>query len=335
MIEVLNLTKKYGSHTAVNNISFTVSAGEIVGFLGPNGAGKTTTMNIMTGFNSATAGSVKIGGMDILDEPEKAKKHIGYLPDTPPLYGDMTVMEYLRFVCDIKSVKGPDRKPMLNEIMEITKITDVSKRIIKNLSKGYRQRVGLAQSLVGFPDVLIFDEPTVGLDPKQIIETRDVIKTLGRKHTVILSSHILSEVSVVCDRVIIINKGEIVASDTPTMLAQSLIQGNKLSLRVKGADKDIKNALLSCDVLTDVSVTGSLEDGCCDVSVEGSPEVDIREAVFFKLASHNLPIYKMNASDLTLEEIFLQVTGDDQHADNADDNHDENAGDESKEAVNE
>ncbi len=214
MIEVKNLTKKFGPHTAVDNISFVVNDGEIVGFLGPNGAGKTTTMNMMTGFISSTAGTVRINGFDILDDPVKAKKELGYLPDVPPVYGDMTVEEYLKFVCDLKKVKKQDRVAMINEIVTVTKLEDVYKRLIKNLSKGYRQRVGLAQALVGNPDVLILDEPTSGLDPKQIMEMRQLIRNLGKKHTVILSSHILSEVSEICDRIIIINKGKIVASDS-------------------------------------------------------------------------------------------------------------------------
>ena len=220
MIEVNNLTKQYGQHKAVDNISFKVEKGEILGFLGPNGAGKSTTMNIITGYISATEGTVKVDGFDILEQPGEVKKRIGYLPELPPLYMDMTVEEYLTFVCNIKKVSVHKQKEMLGKVMNAVKITDMRKRLIKNLSKGYKQRVGLAQAMIGEPQVLILDEPTVGLDPKQIIEIRNVIKSLGKDHTIILSSHILSEVSAVCDRVLIINKGKIVAIDTPENLAK-------------------------------------------------------------------------------------------------------------------
>ena len=308
MIEVRNLTKRYGQHVAVNNISFTVEEGEIVGFLGPNGAGKTTTMNIITGFISATEGEAIINGCNILDEPEKAKRNIGYMPDNPPIYGDMLVTEYLNFVCDIKGVRQAGRKKMLTDIMDAVKITDMQKRLVGNLSKGYRQRVGLAQALVGFPKVLILDEPTVGLDPKQIIEMRDVIKRLGKKHTIMLSSHILSEVSAVCDRVMIINKGNIVASDSPEKLSSSLTQGRKMQVRVKGGKHDIKTALDSVSMFRDIAFIGSREAGTCDFELQGDEAVDIREAIFTCLAKNNLPILMMKSSDLTLEEIFLQVT---------------------------
>ena len=308
MIEVKNLTKRYGQHVAVNNISFSVAEGEIVGFLGPNGAGKTTTMNIITGFNSATEGEVTINGCNILDEPEKAKASLGYLPDNPPLYGDMLVREYLDFVCDIKNVRKADRKKMLEEILDAVKIADMQERLVKNLSKGYRQRVGLAQALVGFPKALILDEPTVGLDPKQIIEMRDVIKRLGKKHTILLSSHILTEVSAVCDRVIIINKGNIVASDTPEKLSSALTHGRKMIVRVKGDQQAIRTALAGASILREVEDMGSREPGTFDFEVAGDEAVDIREALFNCLANSSLPILMMKSSDLTLEEIFLQVT---------------------------
>ena len=308
MIEVNSLTKRYGQHVAVNNISFSVAEGEIVGFLGPNGAGKTTTMNIITGFNSATAGDVTINGCNILDEPEKAKQHLGYMPDNPPLYGDMLVREYLSFVCDIKGVHKADRKKMLAEIVDAVKIADMQERLVKNLSKGYRQRVGLAQALVGFPKALILDEPTVGLDPKQIIEMRDVIKRLGKKHTILLSSHILTEVSAVCDRVIIINKGNIVASDTPEKLSSALTHGRKMVVRVKGDQQAIRAAFVNTPIIREVASLGSREAGTYDFEVQGDEGVDIREAIFSSLSGHNLPMLMMKSSDLTLEEIFLQVT---------------------------
>ena len=239
MIEVKDLTKRYGQHVAVDSVSFTVNEGEILGFLGPNGAGKSTTMNIITGYISATEGTVKINGYDILDQPEEAKKQIGYLPEFPPLYMDMTVQEYLDFVFSIKKVDPKQKKQQMDTILDVVKIGDVRKRLIKNLSKGYKQRVGLAQALVGAPSVLILDEPTVGLDPKQIIEIRTLIKELGKKHTIILSSHILPEVSAVCERVIIINKGKLVASDTPENLSRRLGDTSKMTLRVAAPEKQV------------------------------------------------------------------------------------------------
>lgn len=311
MIEVTNLTKKYGQHTAVNSISFTVDDGEIIGFLGPNGAGKSTTMNMITGYISSTDGTVKVDGYDILEQPEQAKKRIGYLPELPPLYLDMSVEEYLNFVADLNSVKKSEKKKEVETVMEVTKITDMRKRLIKNLSKGYKQRVGLSQALIGNPDVLILDEPTVGLDPKQIIEIRSVIKDLGKKHTIILSSHILSEVSAVCDRVIIINNGKIVASDTPENLSKRLTQSNCLNLRVKGNKQNIIAALKSIDNVENVKFKSVIENDTIDVLVEGKENTDIREDVFNKMAEHNYPILNMTSMDLTLEEIFLQVTKDD------------------------
>ena len=308
MIEVQNLTKQYGQHTAVNNISFTVKEGEIVGFLGPNGAGKTTTMNILTGFISATSGEAIVNGCNILDEPEKAKANIGYMPDNPPLYGDMLVKEYLEFVCDIKRVPKSERGKMLSNILETVKIKDMQNRLVRNLSKGYRQRVGLAQALIGFPKVLILDEPTVGLDPKQIIEMRDMIKRLGKQHTILLSSHILPEVSAVCDRVMIINKGSIVASDSTEQLGASLKNGRKIIVRVKGSQSDIQNAFRSTSLIREAKQIGSFEPGTHDFELLGDEALDIREAAFACLAKHNLPILLMKSADLTLEEIFLQVT---------------------------
>lgn len=320
MIEVTNLTKKYGQHTAVNDISFTVDDGEIVGFLGPNGAGKSTTMNMITGYISSTDGTVKVDGYDILEQPEQAKKRIGYLPELPPLYLDMSVEEYLTFVADLNGVKKSEKKKEVETVMEITKITDMRKRLIKNLSKGYKQRVGLSQALIGNPDVLILDEPTVGLDPKQIIEIRSVIKNLGKKHTIILSSHILSEVSAVCDRVIIINNGKIVASDTPENLSKRITQSNCLNLRIKGNKQNIISALKSIDNVDNVKFKSVIENDTIDVLVEGKENTDIREDVFNTMAKHNYPILNMTSMDLTLEEIFLQVTKDDKGVDLDDSN---------------
>ncbi len=310
MIEVSNLTKKYGKNIAVDNISFTVEEGEIVGFLGPNGAGKSTTMNMITGYISSTDGIVKINGYDILKEPEEAKKRIGYLPELPPLYMDMTVIEYLNFVADLNNIKRSEKSKVVQTAMEVTQITDMKNRLIKNLSKGYKQRVGLSQTLIGNPDVLILDEPTNGLDPKQIIEMRDVIKNLGKKHTIILSSHILSEISAICDRVIIINKGKIVASDTPDNLSKGLSQGNRLSLRVKGEKQEVLTALRSIENVEKVAFKTVKEPETVDILVEGKENTDIRESVFKVLAQKDYPILNMTSMDLTLEEIFLQVTND-------------------------
>ena len=234
MIEIQNLTKKFGQITAVDDLNFTVNKGEILGFLGPNGAGKSTTMNIITGYLPSTEGTVKVDGFDIMESPTEVKKRIGYLPEHPPIYMDMTVKEYLDFVSDLKLVERRQKKAQMNNVMELVNITDVRDRLIKNLSKGYKQRVGLAQALIGSPDVLVLDEPTAGLDPKQIIEVRKLIKTLGKKHTIILSSHILPEVSAVCERVVIINKGKIVAVDTPDNLSKGLGIASRLSVTIDG-----------------------------------------------------------------------------------------------------
>ena len=265
-------------------------------------------MNIMTGYIASTEGEVSIGGINIVDEPEKAKAQIGYLPEAPPIYGDMRVDEYLYFVASIKKVRRSERKQMINEIKSIVHIEDMSRRLIKNLSKGYRQRVGMAQAMIGFPKLIIMDEPTVGLDPKQIIEMRDVIKGLGTKHTVILSSHIMQEVSAVCDRVMIINKGRIVASDTPEGLSTNLSHGKKMNVRIKASKEQVMSALEAYPFITDVSFVASREPDTVDFDLAGENDEDIREAIFDCMSSNNLPILMMKSLDLTLEEIFLQVT---------------------------
>ncbi|NLO82176.1 MAG: ATP-binding cassette domain-containing protein [Clostridiales bacterium] len=308
MVQVINLTKRYGQHVAVDQVSFTVEKGEIVGFLGPNGAGKTTTMNIITGYISATEGSVKVDGFDILEEPEEVKKRIGYMPEFPPLYLDMTVQEYLNFVSDIKKIDRKTKKQSMEKIMDMVKIGDVRKRLIKNLSKGYRQRVGLAQALIGAPPVLILDEPTVGLDPKQIIEIRNLIKELGKDHTIILSSHILPEVSAVCERVLIINKGKIVASDTPENLSKRLGDTGRLSVRVAGPERQVVKLLRELPGVKSVDSTGAKEPGTVDLLVEAEKDIDIRRPLFHALSRAEYPILQMKPIDLTLEEIFLQVT---------------------------
>ncbi|NLP46390.1 MAG: ATP-binding cassette domain-containing protein [Epulopiscium sp.] len=308
MIEVKNLTKRYGQHVAVDHVDFTVNKGEIVGFLGPNGAGKSTTMNIITGYISATEGTVKVDGLDILEQPQEAKKKIGYLPELPPLYMDMTVEEYLRFVCQIKKVERNNEKETLYKVMELVKIKDMRKRLIKNLSKGYKQRVGLAQALIGKPEVLILDEPTVGLDPKQIIEIRNLIKGLGNDHTIILSSHILSEVSAVCDRVIIIDKGKIVASDTPDNLSRRMSQSNRFMLRIQGPKQEVLDTIRSIEGVKFAEAQRVREQGTCDFLVESHDEVDIREELFYAMSEKKYPILQMKSMDLTLEDIFLKVT---------------------------
>ena len=307
MIQIKDLTKRYGQHLAVDHLNFSVEKGEILGFLGPNGAGKSTTMNMITGYLSATEGSVTIDGMELVDHPMEVKRKIGYLPEFPPLYPEMTVGEYLDFVAEIKRVTPAEKKASLEKIMDLVKIGDVRGRLIKNLSKGYKQRVGLAQALVGNPPILILDEPTVGLDPRQIIEIRELIKELGKEHTVILSSHILPEVSAVCERVIIINKGRIVASDSPTNLSRRLTGGSHLVLRIAGSGPEVVGVLSKVTGVSNVRVQGEREPGTVDVVVEADGEADIRRALFFALSEARLPILLMKAEDLTLEEIFLQL----------------------------
>ena len=303
MIEVKNLVKKYGNFTAVNNLSFKVEKGQVYGFLGPNGAGKSTTMNIIIGYLSATSGEVIINGHNIFEEPQEAKKCFGYLPEIPPLYQDMTVKEYLDFAAELKKIPKKDRKSMVAEAMDMTKITDMKNRLIKNLSKGYKQRVGFAQAILGFPEIIILDEPTVGLDPKQIIEIRDLIKKLSENHTIILSSHILSEVSAVCDKVLIINKGKLVAEGTPEELTEMNQSTQEVKLRVKGAKSAIETVLKG---MKHVSVSD--EEGTVDVLVFAQKEKDIREELFKEFAKNELPILSMSAYVKSLEDIFLEVT---------------------------
>ncbi len=310
MIEVRNLVKKYGNHVAVNHLNFTVEKGKIYGFLGPNGAGKSTTMNMITGYIASTEGEVLIDGHNILEEPEVAKKKIGYLPEIPPLYQDMTVQEYLNFAAELKMLPKEKRKANIEEVMSITKTIEVKNRLIKNLSKGYKQRVGLAQALLGYPEIIILDEPTVGLDPKQIIEIRDLIKSLGQKHTVILSSHILSEVSAVCDHVLIIDKGKLVASDTPENLGKLMSGANSLELTVKGQESEIRKALDMVENIEDVIYHDSLIQNACDFTIKLSGNQDMRENIFFALAEVKCPILKMQSSNMSLEEVFLKLTDD-------------------------
>ena len=317
MIEVTNVTKRYGTHTAVDDVSFRVEDGEVVGFLGPNGAGKSTTMNIITGFLSATDGTVTVDGVDVLEDPIGVKRTLGYLPELPPLYVDMTVRDYLRFVARVKGVDRADRDGANEEIMKSVGIDHVADRLIRNLSKGYRQRVGLGQALVGDPKALILDEPTIGLDPHQIIEMRDLIRTLGERRTVILSSHILPEVSAVCERIIIINHGKIVASDTAENLGKALAGSGRLALRVKGSADAAQAAIGTVDGVESARVTGqSAAIGTVDLEVD-TGDTDPREAIFFALAKAKLPLFGMQSMEVTLEEIFLQLTEDDSDQDSA------------------
>lgn len=291
----------------MDGISFTAGESEILGFLGPNGAGKSTTMNMLTGYLSSSGGQALINGVDILEDPVRAKKDIGYLPEQPPLYLDMTVMEYLNFVYDLKKCKLP-RKSHLAEICSLVKITDVSRRVIRNLSKGYKQRVGLAQALVGNPKVLILDEPTVGLDPKQIIEIRTLIKKLGRNHTVILSSHILSEVQAVCDKIVVINRGKLVANDTTEHLSHNLSADHKLTVQIEGPVKEVKALLEQIPDMQEVHLNRTIDKTIGEYELNAVEGCDIRREVFKRMAARNYPILLMRSSELTLEEIFLKLT---------------------------
>jgi len=310
VIEVSNLVKKYGDHTAVDHLSFQIEKGKIYGFLGPNGAGKSTTMNMITGYIASTEGKVMIDGHDILEEPEAAKKCIGYLPEMPPLYFDMTVLEYMKFAADLKKIPRNQKDKQIKEVMDMVKITDMKDRLIKNLSKGYRQRVGLAQAILGYPEVIILDEPTVGLDPKQIIEIRDLIKSLKQKHTVILSSHILSEVRAVCDYVLIISHGKLVASDTPDNLERLAAGSNSLLMKVKGEKDTIRKDLETIEGVTGVEMSYDSDEELWKTKVSIQENVDIREKVFYAMAKANCPIYEMQVKRVSLEDVFLELTGE-------------------------
>ena len=307
MIEVNNLVKKYGNHAAVNDISFMVEEGKIYGLLGPNGAGKSTCMNIMTGYIAATSGEVKINGHDIMTDAEEAKKYIGYLPEIPPLYPDMTVAEYLHFVAELKKVPKVTRGQEIEDVMAKTFITDMKHKLIKHLSKGYKQRVGLAQAMLGNPSVIILDEPMVGLDPKQILEIRELILSLKKDHTVILSSHILSEVSAVCDEIMIISKGKMVACDTPEGLSHRMQGDTTLELDVKGGAEALKALLASMDEISSYAVSEG-ENGIVHADIHVADTVEIRDAGFGLLACNNMPIYRLETVSKSLEDIFLELT---------------------------
>ncbi|MDI9509570.1 MAG: ABC transporter ATP-binding protein [Clostridiales bacterium] len=308
MIEVKNLVKRYGNHTAVDDLSFTVGKGQILGFLGPNGAGKSTTMNIITGYISATEGTVIVNGLDVFEEPEEVKKMIGYLPEFPPLYPDLTVLEYLDFVADIKKVKRSAKRQMVDDIMEATKISDVKNRLIRHLSKGYKQRVGLAQAIMGYPELIILDEPTVGLDPKQIKEIRELIRELSKEHTIILSSHIMQEVNAVCDSILIIDKGRLILQDKPENLGKHFSSTVGVKLVVKGDKDTIISELRKIDSITKLEETRALEEGTVGLTVYSNEDKDIREDLFFSLSGIRTPILEMQSISMSLEDIFLKVT---------------------------
>ena len=310
MIEIKNIVKTYGKLRAVDDVSFTVPDGQVLGFLGRNGAGKTTTMNIITGYISSTSGSVSINGIDILKNPKEAKQQIGYLPETPPLYNDMTVEEFLKFVCDLKKVPHAKMSDQLAYAYDMAKVEDVHKRLIANLSKGYRQRVGLAQALIGNPKVVIMDEPTVGLDPKQIIDIRNTIKNLGKKHTVILSSHILHEVSDVCQHVIIINNGKIVANNSIQNLTSYAGTQTRLKLRLKGSTEQIKTMFGPLNEIDSLQKLGSFESGTYDYMVQYENKLDLREQIFRSAVANDVVILENKIETLSLEDIFIQLTGD-------------------------
>lgn len=304
MVEVKNLTKSYGAIKAIDDISFTVDNGEILGFLGPNGAGKSTTMNIITGYLSSTSGTVTVDGSEILENPKETKSKIGYLPEIPPLYPDMTVTEYLEFMFDIKKVRLK-KKQHIKEVMSIAKVLNVKDRLIKNLSKGYKQRVGLAQALLSNPPVLVLDEPTVGLDPQQIIEMRNLIKALSKKHTIIFSSHVLSEVSAICDRVLVISNGKIVADAKTDELSTALSGKGELLLEVEGTTSAVSAAINAIDGVTKVTPLGSNR-----YSVDYDHTLDIRKSVSNALTKAGLVILEMRMGGMTLEESFLKLTAE-------------------------
>ena len=308
MIEVRNLVKRYGKRCAVDHLSFTVEDGQIFGFLGPNGAGKSTTMNIMTGYLAPSEGEVLVDGHNILEEPEEAKRRIGYLPEQPPLYPDMTVREYLSFAAELKGIAKKDRKENIDKAIALAHLQDAERRLIRNLSKGYRQRVGLAQAILGFPKVIILDEPTVGLDPRQVVEIRDVIRQLAADHTVIISSHILSEIRAICDRVLIIRKGKLVACDTPARLEEALSAGSAIELLANGSQSAVEAVLDTVPGITDRSVTAQA-DGT--VRIVLSTETDSREVLFLSFAAAGVPLLELRIRNASLEEIFLDLTAED------------------------
>ena len=308
MISANNITLRVGKKALFEDVNIKFTEGNCYGLIGANGAGKSTTMNMITGYIASTEGKVMIDGHDILEEPEAANKCIGYLPEMPPLYFDMTVLEYMKFAADLKKIPKKQKDKQIKEVMDMVKITDMKDRLIKNLSKGYRQRVGLAQAILGYPEVIILDEPTVGLDPKQIIEIRDLIKGLKQKHTVILSSHILSEVRAVCDYVLIISHGKLVASDTPDNLERLAAGSNSLLMKVKGEKDTIRKALETIEGVTGVEMSYDSDEKLWKTKLSIQENVDIREKVFYAMAKANCPIYEMQVKRVSLEDVFLELT---------------------------
>lgn len=308
MIKVENLVKKYGNHVAVDHLSFEVQKGQIYGFLGPNGAGKTTTMNMMTGYLAATEGTVEICGFDMLEQPEEAKRHIGYLPEIPPLYPDMTVLEYLHFVAELKKVPKKERKEQIQEIMRMVDLSDVEKRLIRNLSKGYKQRTGLAQAMVGYPEVMILDEPMVGLDPREILEIRTLLQKIAGEHTILLSSHILSEVDTICDHIMIIAKGRLVASDSPEGLRKLMVKSAEIEMTAHGSRGKAEELLAGMEHISSYVFEKALEEDSIKVRILTEDSADIRSALSVAFTSHDMPVLSMNRVEKSLEDIFLQLT---------------------------
>ena len=310
MIEVNNLVKRYGDHTAVDHLSFKIEKGKIYGFLGPNGAGKSTTMNMITGYIASTEGTVTIDGHDILDEPEQAKKCIGYLPEMPPLYFDMTVLEYMKFAADLKKIPRNQKDKQIKEVMDMVKITDMKDRLIKNLSKGYRQRTGLAAAILDFPDIIILDEPTVGLDPKQIIEIRELIRTLAKDHTVILSSHILAEVQEICDDILIISKGKLIAEGSPDELEELTHGKETIELTILADETSVKQVLSDFSDIDDVNWLDVSKESCHIQINTNKDSQEICADLSLKFAQKKMPVTQMFVNKATLEDIFLELTGD-------------------------
>ena len=307
MIEVKNITKKYGSFTAVDNISFKIEEGEIIGLLGPNGAGKSTTMNMITGYIEPTEGEIIVNGYDISKKPKKAKAQIGYMPEGVPLYSDLTVKEFVTYMAELKKVDRKTRKEKVEKIIEQTGLKDVEKKLTRNLSRGYKQRVSMAGALVGEPKILILDEPTVGLDPKQITEIRSLIKELGKTHTIILSSHILSEVSQICNKVIIINKGKIVAIDTPENLEKKVESNNTTYVTVEDTENKMETIKEKIPEIKEIKLIKENEDGTKQYVLESEKDVDLRKIVFNEFAKENITIFEMKKADTTLEDAFMKL----------------------------
>ena len=312
MIQVENITKKYGNFIAVNNINFEIEEGEIVGFLGPNGAGKSTTMNMITGFIEPSSGRIIVDGYDVSKKPKKAKKQIGYMPEGVPLYSDLTVKEFVTYMAEIKNVDKKEKKQMVQKVLEETGLLEVQNKLNKNLSRGYKQRVSMAGALVGNPKVIILDEPTVGLDPKQVTEIRALIKKLGENHTVILSSHILSEVSQICNRVIIINKGQIVAIDTPENLEKKVIKDNSVYVTVEDPENKMENIKEKLENVKEVKLIEELEDKTKKYMITSNEDIDLRKNIFEVLAKEQITIFEMKKADATLEDAFMELIKDTQ-----------------------